>query len=248
MKNCWNYYELLHVQPDAPTEIIRSSYRTLMLKLKLHPDIGGDDCRAALINQAYETLIHPEKRAEYDRLMFGVARMADACTFPDRTKGTTGRFERYGRNRGTSAPPMRCCIFCKTPYHDSISDTVERYCACCQSPLNPVESALRLNDAQRRAVRRMVKDHQMTFYTAWPQHGFQGHIRDLSPMGMQMDTRESLQPSQVIKIECRVLEATAEVVHSRTTAEGGEQRCIAGVRFCTLWFQRPIGTFLSITA
>jgi len=37
-----SYYDLLHVQPDAPVEIIRASYRTLMLKLKRHPDMGGD--------------------------------------------------------------------------------------------------------------------------------------------------------------------------------------------------------------
>jgi DnaJ-class molecular chaperone len=47
-----NYYRILHVQPDAPTEVIKSSYRTLMQRLKMHPDLGGDHSEAALINEA----------------------------------------------------------------------------------------------------------------------------------------------------------------------------------------------------
>jgi curved DNA-binding protein CbpA len=248
MKNCWNYYELLHVQPDAPTEIIRSSYRTLMLKLKQHPDIGGDGCRAAMINLAYETLTHPEKRAEYDRMMFGAPGTKGGEGFPDLAPRGAGRGRRYGPYRDACAPPMGCCVFCKTPYYGDIPPSAERLCACCGSPLNPVESGLGLNAEQRRAARRMAQDRQVTFYTAWPQRGFQGHIRDLSPMGMQMDSPEALQASQVIKIESDLLKAAAAVVHCRETVDGGRQRCVAGIKFFTLWFQSPLGTFLSITA
>ena len=58
-----NYYRLLHVQPDAPGEVIKASYRTLMQKLRQHPDLGGDDCNAALLNEAYAVLTNPERRA-----------------------------------------------------------------------------------------------------------------------------------------------------------------------------------------
>lgn len=34
MMNRRNYYRILQVQPDAPPEIIRASYRTLMKELK----------------------------------------------------------------------------------------------------------------------------------------------------------------------------------------------------------------------
>src|SRR5690606_3216066 len=54
-----NYYRVLHVQPDAPTEIIRMSYLTLMRRLKMHPDLGGDHRKAALINEAFATLVDP---------------------------------------------------------------------------------------------------------------------------------------------------------------------------------------------
>jgi curved DNA-binding protein CbpA len=64
-----NYYRILQVQPDAPYEVIRHNYTILLQKLRMHPDLGGNNRDAALINVAYETLQHPEKRAEYDRLL-----------------------------------------------------------------------------------------------------------------------------------------------------------------------------------
>ena len=69
-KNQRNYYRILFVQPDAPTEIIQASYRTLMQKLKAHPDLGGDEWIAAIINEAFDTLSDPEKRRSYDRKLF----------------------------------------------------------------------------------------------------------------------------------------------------------------------------------
>ena len=66
MENRRNLYRILHVQPDAPDEIIQSSYRTLMMKLRMHPDLGGDHYTATLINEAYAVLSDPARRAAYD--------------------------------------------------------------------------------------------------------------------------------------------------------------------------------------
>ena len=70
MKNKRNYYRILHVQPDAPREIIQSSYRTLMQKLKAHPDLGGEEWNATVINEAYQVLMDANKRKEYDTNLF----------------------------------------------------------------------------------------------------------------------------------------------------------------------------------
>ena len=66
-----NYYRVLYVQPDAPDEIIRASYRTIMQKLKAHPDLGGDEWNAAVINEAFGVLSDPDARAAYDNRLFG---------------------------------------------------------------------------------------------------------------------------------------------------------------------------------
>jgi curved DNA-binding protein CbpA len=67
MTNKRNYYRILHVQHDAPLEIIRASFRTLMQSLKMHPDLGGNIKTAQLINQAYEVLSNPTQRHSYDK-------------------------------------------------------------------------------------------------------------------------------------------------------------------------------------
>lgn len=110
MKNRRNYYRLLHVGRDAPTAVIQASYRALMQRLKMHPDLGGDHAQAALINEAYATLSDPAKRAAYDRLrpptgdgVFG-RRRADGAALvrePDRradgeVPGGPGRAARGG--------------------------------------------------------------------------------------------------------------------------------------------------------
>lgn len=74
-----NYYRTLNVQPDASLEIIKNNYRTLLQKLRLHPDLGGKHWNAAIINEAYNILRHPEKRAAYDRDLlkqYGVRRLS----------------------------------------------------------------------------------------------------------------------------------------------------------------------------
>lgn len=71
VKNKRNYYRILYVQPDAPIEVICASYRTLMQKLRQHPDLGGENWNASVINEAYRVLNDEEKRHAYDRVLFG---------------------------------------------------------------------------------------------------------------------------------------------------------------------------------
>src|SRR3954467_1060426 len=69
MSNPKNYYHVLHLQRDAPTELIRTSYRALMHALKIHPDLGGDHEKAAMINEAFAVLSDPEQRTRYDKML-----------------------------------------------------------------------------------------------------------------------------------------------------------------------------------
>ena len=70
MKNRRNYYRVLQVQPDAPVEVIKASYKTLMRELRQHPDLSGDVWNAQVLNEAYETLSQADKRQIYDRQLF----------------------------------------------------------------------------------------------------------------------------------------------------------------------------------
>lgn len=63
-----DYYRILQVDPAAEPEVIAAAYRRL--SLKYHPDISsaaGATLRMQEINEAYEVLKEPAKRARYDR-------------------------------------------------------------------------------------------------------------------------------------------------------------------------------------
>lgn len=66
------YYQLLHVDPSAAPEVIQAAYRTLMGRLRMHPDLGGRPELAQQLNDAYATLRDPARRLAYD---LHVARM-----------------------------------------------------------------------------------------------------------------------------------------------------------------------------
>lgn len=61
-----DYYSILQVSRDATAEVISSAYRTIMLKLKKHPDLGGDSAEAQRIGEAYAVLSDSEQRRRYD--------------------------------------------------------------------------------------------------------------------------------------------------------------------------------------
>ncbi|HSI73373.1 MAG TPA: DnaJ domain-containing protein [Fimbriimonas sp.] len=78
MKTLTSYYEVLGVGPTAEAETLRKAYRRLARKH--HPDVSVDP-RAhenmARINQAFEILIDPAKRNEYDALLAGTGHHED---------------------------------------------------------------------------------------------------------------------------------------------------------------------------
>jgi len=68
-----DYYEILNVPPDATQEEIKQAYRRLAREY--HPDVRREDPAAEErfkeINEAYQVLSDPEKRAQYDRMLRG---------------------------------------------------------------------------------------------------------------------------------------------------------------------------------
>jgi len=119
MKNRRNYYRILQVQPDAPTEIIRASYRTLMREMKKHPDLGGSTWDAEVLNEAYETLSNPQKRAAYDEELF--------VRYTKQTVAYTKQ----------PIAPLLCPI-CKRPL--SRKAKPGELCLTCQTPLQSEDS------------------------------------------------------------------------------------------------------------
>lgn len=65
--NATNYYDLLQIHPRAEPETIHRVYK--LFAARFHPDNlkTGDTERFRKIKDAYDTLIDPVRRAEYDR-------------------------------------------------------------------------------------------------------------------------------------------------------------------------------------
>lgn len=66
-----NHYERLKVTQDAPPEVVRAAYRALANRLQAQPAAPGAPADAAQeemmgLNAAYETLIDPMLRRDYD--------------------------------------------------------------------------------------------------------------------------------------------------------------------------------------
>jgi len=69
-KNYKDYYDILGINKNASQEEIKKAYKKLAKKV--HPDLNKKDSKATekfiLLKQAYETLLDPVKRKQYDRL------------------------------------------------------------------------------------------------------------------------------------------------------------------------------------
>jgi hypothetical protein len=229
MKNRRNYYRILQVQRDAPVEVIRSSYRTLMRELKQHPDLGGATSKAALLNEAYETLSDAGRRAEYDRTLA-----------PLKRKG--------GEPAGAGmTPPVakKHCPLCRKPLTRDVHSGDR--CPDCEIPLSHCGSE-GLDSKQRRAVSRMEKSGRIRYCSSWPQQAREGEMIDLSPKGMRLLCSEKLERGRVLKIMAPLLTASAVVANCRKTERAGETYYAVGVYFVAVEFGDPKGSFLSVKA
>ncbi len=234
MRNRRNYYRVLHVQRDAPTELIKSCYRALMYTLKMHPDRGGDHWNAALLNEAYAVLSDADRREEYDRTLKGPTRRA-------------GSHEKYqaipgsGGSVGATATDDAFCVFCGLPHAAH-----EEQCSTCSSPLT-LSTEWSAQSSGRRAKQRMALDREVCVYEQWPL-GLprSARIRDLSPSGLRLIMTGSIPLHHIVKLRSEVLHAVARVAYCRELPDS-ENEFVVGVEFFTLQMSETKGVFLSVS-
>ena len=229
-----NFYDILHVSHDAPVEIIRSSYRTMMQRLKKHPDLGGDTNTAALINEAYAKLTNEKQRAEYDASL-DATQQVQGHQEPQRQAAAYRLLDLY-----------RECVFCKTPHNRGRNIDVDSQCDDCASPLFPAKNQ-RLESTGKRTIARISKWQGVRIYTRWPQsQGFAGHSEDVSLSGMRFLTNEKLVQGQHIKIVGEVIEAIGTVMHcNKIKSRGATFRHVVGISFVTVRYTCSVGGFVS---
>ncbi len=223
MNNRRNYYRILQVQPDAPFEIIRASYRTLMRELKQHPDLGGELWSAEVLNEAYETLSDSTRRTEYDKKLFE-AYVKKPCPNGSNDKKTVISV---------------FCPFCKRPMARKAKP--DEYCRTCRCPLHTCGQSGISKWEHHRSVERLKKHGRLKYYSSWPQKGKEAEMLDISLKGLRFTSNEKLRPGTTVKLSSPLLRAIAIV---KDIQERGSSYNI-GVKFLSVTFAKTKGTFVS---
>lgn len=259
MKNRRNYYRILHVEPDAPTAVIRASYRAILARLKVHPDLGGDHAQAVLVNEAFATLGDPVRRAAYDRTISQPTQM--------RGRMAQAHAAASSNARQKPEPPKGKlgCGFCGAPYVVGDADRPESTCSACGSPLfaarrqsaragtvggeAPDRAAPAGNGRSRRALERAPRSMRLTFRLPASRHvAWFGTTEDISPNGMRFVAQAELQIGDRLQIECDFCRAVAVVKTSQPAPAAGRGYSYYGVEFLTLRLARQRGGFVSSVA
>ena len=86
-----DYYVVLGITEDADESTVRSAFRSLARRF--HPDVGvgSSPVEFQRVREAYETLVDPERRRQYDRQL-RAARPQPVVVRDWRESSVTGRF------------------------------------------------------------------------------------------------------------------------------------------------------------
>jgi len=265
-RNKRNYYRILHVQPDAPLAMIKASYRTLMQKLRKHPDLGGDEWDAAVVNEAYFVLSNEHRRRAYDarlsaeRMRTETGHQSSAQRSEDkhsrRPSQNSARRSKHDRKTAHTREPRASraagyaaysadyvdsheCAFCGSVYRGVLD--VDTDCANCQSPLRRLEP-FNLGSSGQRNIHRVSIKSKLTLHTAWPGPRNIAILHDMSPNGLQFHAEPDLARGQRVRLDCPIFTAVAEI-----TNRSAHQRHLHryGARFITLRYRQNSGTYLS---
>ena len=238
-----DYYKILHVAPDAPDEIIRASYRTLMQALRMHPDLGGDHERATQINEAFRTLGDPDSRARYDERLRRAAGVNDSVV----TSAAVVIEEGPAVTQMKAAGEQALCSFCRGSHDVNLRNAPDAMCAACGAPLFAVSYHPTDGDA-RRAVDRLPRNTRMSFRTSTDSQIVQkGLSQDVSLNGMRFLTNTHLHAGERLIIACDYCIAAGIVRHVRASEfEEGQWEC--GVEFQTLRIRTQRGGLISTVA
>jgi len=256
VKNRWNYYRILQVQPDAALDVIKASYRTLMQKLKFHPDLGGDNWNATVINEAYRVLSNSERRAEYDAeqrsQVMGVGELNRASN--QRAQASRRQARAASSARKSSTFKSMVCVLCNQLTDVPTWLPGPRRCHTCRSPLTPVDAATP-EQAGKRALPRLVRSANVR-YLRTQKHDlgrsdvphddivYHAVLENLSTKGMRLVTGNALEIGELLRVECQLLSAVARVVAVHASSSNRQQFEV-GTEFVTVDFALQKGSLFA---
>jgi hypothetical protein len=237
-----NYYRLLHVQADAPAEVIKASYRALMALH--HPDKGGDHTQAALVNEAYHVLSDSARRIAYD------AQRAARASAKATSESFRDAASANGRTPAAAAPspssprggPAHRCPLCLLAAPAVINATTR--CTRCRAPLAPVVHTDKKRVTERRAMPRVSKSDWALLYVDWPSEVIDVRMRDLSLDGISVFSGAELPVHRTIRVVGAAFDVVADIVSCRRVGKVFTLHA----QLVTAYFTAPAGGFVSTSA
>ena len=229
-----NHYRLLHVQPEAPSEIIKAAYRALMSSLRAHPDLGGDPAKAASINRAYAVLMDPDQRRAYDRELQQAAARQRAPGAS--AAGSAGPRAQAGPQASAPARPAeptgpaglsfstwqadRRCPFCRTGFRIALQ--LNTRCGTCESPLMPAPDTAKATQELlgRRAAPRQSRDSEICLRLPGMPHDLPARLRNLSLTGLAFTCHERIARGSVVRVISPQFDTLVGVVQQRSGPQG----------------------------
>ncbi len=221
-------------------EIIAASYRTLMTKMRSHPDLGGDPEQAVMLNQAYAVLSDPVLRLKYDLSL--KMQSSQPAGSAGRAAGSAGTGAAAGQGRHSTRPAV--CLFCQATLPSVIEKDTR--CRCCDSPLAPVTArALGKHELiGRRRAPRTAKADVVSVHTGWQAPASPGRLRDLSMTGLSVLIDRRVEPGQVIRVVAPSIDMLVTVVACRASGRAH----IVHASLQTVVFTQQRGVFVSTQA
>jgi len=276
MDNRRNLYRLLHVQPDAPTEVIRGSYRTLMQTLRRHPDLGGDEWNAQLLNEARDILCDSRARADYDVVFkarnrrtgasadgarggdrFGDQQHADH----DRARGGTADASASADERAAAqararaeVPPVEepRCHYCRTrsPTGSAAGTgyALPHRCRRCGAPTRaPIPLSHGSYGEERRGLHRVTDRASITVTRHWPTNDrMTGTLLEFSTTGCAFEVDVVLTHRETVLLSTEVFTAVGAVCTGNRLP--GHPGLRIGVEFLSVDLHAPPGAILTSSA
>jgi curved DNA-binding protein CbpA len=234
-----NLYRILHVQPEAPAEVIKAAYRALMSTLRAHPDLGGDHEQAARLNAAYAVLSDPVQRRAYDRSLRKPARQVGhgaAAPAPSAPSAVADPQAWLAR---------RCCPFCAHPFAGKPGP--QDRCGRCDSPLGAAPATERGGGELlgRRRGERYARELDARLRLPGDRSDRTARLRDLSLTGLSLVCLQRLAEGTPFRLTTPSFDTVATVVACRSSGAA----YTVHARLLTLQMVRTgRGVFVSATA